>query len=75
MKNEVVFASFTITRVNHNGLMEWYTALGWRSAISMKELSISKLLFNRSEGSLKVKALRADCRIKSLSKSIILNYC
>ena len=66
--------SFTITRTNHKGLMEWLTAKGWRSEDTILINKLEKLYFNKPEGSVKVRELKDDCRIPKLKKSIILNY-
>jgi len=71
MKTEI---GFTITRTNHRGLMEWITPQGWRSENAIFENKLEKSYFSREEGSKKIISLRSDCRIKSLAKSIILNY-
>lgn len=74
MKTQNVQISFTITRTNHKGLMEWLTEKGWRSENAISENQLEKLYFNNEDGSKKVKELKADCRIPAMKKSIILNY-
>ena len=63
-------ALFTITRENRSGLMEWMTPEGWRSSNTL----IEKSYYTKEDGWKEVARLRKDCRIKSIAKSIIVNY-
>jgi len=65
---------FTITRTTHTGLMEFLTEKGFRSEKAILENQLEKSTFDKVCGSKLVRDLRADCRIASMKKSIILNY-
>ena len=65
---------FTITRTTHTGLMEFLTEKGFRSEKAILENELEKSTFDKVGGSKLVRELRADCRIASMKKSIILNY-
>jgi len=67
---------FTITRNTLTGKQEVLTEKGFKTRewILDNNASESLLAFDKKEGSLKVKSLKADCRIVSIKKSIMLNY-
>jgi hypothetical protein len=65
---------FTITKTSHTGLVEFLTEKGFRSERAILENQLEKSTFDKVGGSKLVRELRADCRIASMKKSIILNY-
>jgi len=67
---------FTITRNTLTGKQEVLTAKGFKTRewILDNNASETLLAFDKKDGSLKVKSLKADCRIVSIKKSIQLNY-
>jgi hypothetical protein len=65
---------FTITRTTQTGLMEFLTEKGFRSEKAILENQLEKSTFNKVGGSKLVRELKADCRIASMKKSIVLNY-
>jgi hypothetical protein len=65
---------FTITRTTHTGLIEFLTEKGFRSEKAILENGLQKSNFDKVGGSKLVRELRADCRIPSMKKSIMLNY-
>lgn len=66
---------FTITKNTRTGIQEVLTDKGFRSRESLKNGIDAKILyFDKKEGGERVIELRKDCRIKSIAKSIILNY-
>jgi hypothetical protein len=65
---------FTITRTTHTGLVEFLTEKGFRSERAILENQLEKSTFDKVVGSKLVRELKADCRIASMKKSIILNY-
>jgi hypothetical protein len=65
---------FTITRTTQTGLMEFLTENGFRSERAILENQLEKSTFDKVVGSKLVRELRADCRIASMKKSIMLNY-
>jgi hypothetical protein len=69
-----LIATFSITRTTSNGILEYLTCKGFRSENAMLLNDLTAERFTNEEGSVKVRQLRKDCRIKSLAKSIILNY-
>jgi hypothetical protein len=65
---------FTITRTTHTGIIEFLTQKGFKSERAILENQLEKSTFDKVVGSKLVRELRADCRIASMKKSIILNY-
>jgi len=65
---------FTITRSTGTGVQEFFTSKGFRSERAISENGLEKSTFDKVVGSKLVRELRADCRIASIKKSIILNY-
>ena len=64
--------TFTITRETRTGKLEYLTVNGFRTA-ETHDIN-DRMYFTRETGSVKVKELRRNCRIPSLSRTIILNY-
>jgi hypothetical protein len=65
---------FTITRTTQTGLMEFLNEKGFRSESAILENQLEKSTFDKVGGSKLVRELKADCRIASMKKSIMLNY-
>lgn len=65
---------FTITRSTSTGVQEFYTSNGFRSEKAILENELEKSTFDKVVGSKLVRELKADCRIASMKKSIMLNY-
>lgn len=65
---------FTITKSTRTGIQEVLTDKGFKSREWLEDNEATKLWFDRAEGSKKVDELRKNARIRSIRKSIILNY-
>ncbi len=67
---------FTITRNTLTGKQEVLTEKGFKTRewILDNNAGESLLVFDKKDGSIKVKSLQANCRIASIKKSIMLNY-
>lgn len=74
LKTDMMGFLFTITRSTPRGIQEVLTDQGWRSRESILLNECKILGFEKAEGSKKIKELRKQCRIKSIAKSMMLNY-